>query len=131
MNDLHVVDIKPFIGSKEFSVSRDFYVAIGWKLNWDIGNFAELELGGSKIYLQDYYQRKWCENSMLHITVDNAQAWFDHVKSVLEARKYGAARVAPPRAEDYGSLVTYIWDPVGILLHMAQPTEPLKKETRK
>ena len=131
MNDLHVVDIKPFIGSKDFSVSRDFYVAIGWKLNWDIGNLAELELGGGKIYLQDYYQRKWCENSMLHITVDNAQAWFDHAKSVLEARKYGAARVAPPRAEDYGSLVTYIWDPVGILLHMAQPTEPLKKETRK
>ena len=61
---------------------------------------------------------------MLHITVSSAQAWFDHVKTVLSARQYGAARVKPPKPEDYGALVTYIWDPVGILLHMAQPIIP-------
>ena len=128
MNDLHVTDIRPFIGSKDFDTSRDFYTAIGWNLNWDNGNLAELELGGSRLYLQAYYQRKWCENSMLHVTVRSAQAWYDHVKNVLGDREYGAARIAPPKSEDYGALVTYIWDPVGILLHMAEPIEPSKAE---
>ena len=33
----------------------------------------------------------------------------------------GPPRVNPPKEEDYGALVTYIWDPAGVLLHMAQP----------
>jgi hypothetical protein len=119
---LRASDIKPFIGSRNFDESRDFYVALGWQLNFDAGDLAELELGGCRIYLQKYYQKNWCDNSMLHITVEDAEAWYQHVTSVLEARSYGAARVKPPKEESYGALVTYVWDPVGILLHFAQPT---------
>lgn len=113
-------DIKPFIGSRDFEESRDFYVALGWKLNWENPNLAELELDDCRLYLQRYYERKWCENSMLHITVADATAWYEHVKRVLDARSYGAARVKPPQRQDYGALVTHVWDPVGILLHFAQ-----------
>lgn len=121
MLELGASDIKPFIGSRDFEMSRDFYVALGWRLNFETGNLAELELGGCRFYLQRYYQRKWCENSMLHITVENAEAWHRHVTAVLEARSYGAARVDAPKQESYGALVTYVWDPVGVLLHFAQP----------
>ncbi len=114
-------DIKPFIGSRDFVVSRDFYLALGWRLNFDTGDLAELELGDCRFYLQKYYQKQWCENSMLHITVENADAWYQHVRAVLEARSYGAARVKPPKEESYGAVVTYVWDPAGILLHFAQP----------
>ena len=114
-------DIKTFIGSKNFDISRDFYVAMGWKLNFDVGDLAELELGGCRFYLQKYYQRKWCENSMLHITVKDAEAWYEHTIGVLEARSYGAARVNAPSVQGYGALVTFVWDPVGVLLHFAQP----------
>lgn len=121
MDDLTVLDIKPFIGSKKYAESRDFYVALGWKLNFDAGNLAELQLGDCRFYLQDYYQRKWCENSMLHITVTDAAAWHRHARDVLAARSYGAARVNPPTEQEYGALVTHVWDPVGVLLHFAQP----------
>ena len=60
---------------------------------------------------------------MLHITVNDAQAWYEHATKVFEARRYGAARVKPPKVEDYGAIVTYVWDPSGILLHLAQPTD--------
>ena len=121
MAGLGASDIKPFIGSKNFEESRDFYLALGWRLNWEQENLAELELGGCRFYLQRYYQRKWCENSMLHITVEDAEAWYQHVQAVLERRSYGAARVNAPKEESYGALVTYVWDPAGILLHLAQP----------
>ncbi|MCS5558429.1 MAG: hypothetical protein NZ738_03430 [Oceanospirillaceae bacterium] len=86
MANLVSSDIKTFIGSKNFEESRDFYVAMGWTLNFENGDLAELELGRNSFYLQNYYQRKWCENSMLHITVEDAQAWYDHALRVLEKR---------------------------------------------
>jgi hypothetical protein len=121
MVNLNSSDIKTFIGSKNFHESLDFYVALGWTLNFDTGDIAELELSDCRFYLQKYYQRKWCDNSMLHITVEDAQSWFEHVTSVLENQSYGVARVQPPKKQDYGSLVTFVWDPSGVLLHFAQP----------
>ena len=120
MEKLRISDIKTFIGSKDYAVSRDFYVALGWKLNFDGGDLAELELGNCRFYLQKYYQKQWCHNSMLHITVQDAQAWYEHVAAVLEKRTYGEARVQPPKMQDYGAMVTFAWDPAGVLLHFAQ-----------
>ncbi len=116
-------DIKPFIGSKDFDESRDFYVAMGWKLNFDIGDLAELELGGHRFYLQKYYQREWCENTMLHITVDDAKSWHEHTEKILAIRPYGEARVNKPVEQGYGALVTFVWDPAGVLLHFAEPLD--------
>ena len=117
MASLSASEIKPFVGSRNFTESRDFYVALGCRINWNQGDLAELELGGYRFYLQRYYQREWCENSMLHITVEDADAWYRHVTAVLESRSYGAARVNPPKKESYGAFVTYVWDPVGVLVH--------------
>lgn len=116
-------DIKPFIGSKDFDESRDFYVAMGWKLNFDAGDLAELQLGDYRFYLQKYYQREWCQNSMLHITVEDAQSWYEHATKILQERTYGAAKVREPSEQSYGALVTFVWDPVGVLLHFAERLE--------
>ncbi len=121
MHNLGASDIKAFIGSRDYDQSLDFYVAMGFKLNFDAGDIAELELGNCRFYLQKYYQKQWCENSMLHITVEDAEAWHRKAKEVLAKRPYGAARVKAPAFHDYGALVTHVWDPVGVLLHFAQP----------
>ena len=34
----------------------------------------------------------------------------------------GNARVAEPQQQDWGALVTYVWDPCGVLLHFTQLT---------
>lgn len=113
-------DVKPFVGSREFDLSRDFYVALGWRLNFETSGLAELELGGARFYLQRFYSKDWCENSMLYIPVDDAAAWFDHVERVLEDDRFAPARVQPPAVQEHGAIVTYVWDPSGILLHFAQ-----------
>lgn len=122
MANLNVSGIRTFVGTRNFEDSLDFYVALGWQLNWDRDGLAELELGGSALFLQRYYNKQWCENSMLHVTVADAEAWYEHAKAVIEEGSFsGPPRVNPPKREDYGALVTYIWDPAGVLLHMAQP----------
>ena len=93
MANLNSSDIKTFIGSKNFDKSLDFYVVLGWTQNFDTGGIAEPELGGCRFYLQKYYQRKWCDNSMLHITVEDAHTWFEHVTAVLGVRSHMAQHV--------------------------------------
>ena len=124
MSNYAVSQIKPFIGSRDFAESKAFYQAIGWEMTFDSQDICEMRLGDNFFYLQRYYDRKWCENSMLHITVEDAHAWYERVRLVLDEGDYGAARVDPPREQSYGALVTFVWDPVGVLLHFAQPIKP-------
>ncbi len=42
MKNLSPTDIKPFIRSRNFSESRDFYVALGLQLNFETDELAEL-----------------------------------------------------------------------------------------
>ena len=122
MVNLDASGVRTFVGTRNFEDSRDFYVALGCTLNWERDGLAELELGGCRFFLQRYYNRQWCENSMLHVTVEDATAWYEHAKRVIDQGSFGGPpRVNPPKEEDYGALVTYIWDPAGVLLHMAQP----------
>ena len=131
MASLSGQDIKPFVGCYNFEGSRDFYLAIGFTLNWEQEDLAELELGDSRVFLQRYYQKDWCNNTMLHITVDDAQAWHERIANVIATQKFASApggpRVNEPKEEPYGALVTYVWDPSGNLLHFAEPLNEDRK----
>ncbi len=116
-------DIKPFIGAKDFQLSRSFYVALGWVVNFETPEIAELQLGDSRFYLQNYYLKAWCHNTMLHITVDSANAWYQHAAGVIKSGSYDEAKVNAPEPQDYGALVAQVWDPSGVLLHFAEYTK--------
>ena len=51
---------------------------------------------------------------------DTTAAWHTHVESVLAAGAYGKARVTPPKLESWRFIVTYVYDPSGVLLHFSQ-----------
>ncbi|MEZ5297045.1 MAG: hypothetical protein R2697_12445 [Ilumatobacteraceae bacterium] len=114
-------DVRVWIGARDFEMSLRFYDALGWTIAWTDGEgLAHLELAGHRFVLQDYYAKQWCENSMVTVDVDDASAWFEHVSGVLSAGTFGSARVSEPRREDYGAIVTYVWDPSGVLLHLTE-----------
>ncbi|WBS01331.1 hypothetical protein OU994_24060 [Pseudoduganella sp. SL102] len=117
---LRVRDVRPFIGAADFAVSKAFYVALGWQVEYEDASLALLANGGHCFYLQNAYAKEWVENTMLHITVDDAAAAHAQVKALLDTGAFGGARLAPPKREPYGALVTYVWDPAGVLLHLAQ-----------
>ncbi|MFK8081132.1 MAG: hypothetical protein AB8B97_12665 [Granulosicoccus sp.] len=116
-----VLDVKPFIGSKDYELSRQFYLAMGWTLGFDTGEVAELQLGEYRFILQKWYQKEWCDNLMLHIAVEDAQYWYEHAMQVLKGGSYDVAKVREPSKQDSGEFVTFVWDPAGVLLHFAQP----------
>jgi hypothetical protein len=118
--DLCVTDVRPFIGAKDFDISRAFYEALGWTTDYLDDQLALMTNGAHRFYLQRYYQKDWLENTMLHLTVADAAACHAQIAAVLANGAYGDARVAPPKHEDYGARVTYVWDPAGVLLHLAE-----------
>jgi hypothetical protein len=105
-----------------FAESVDFYSQLGWQLNFraEADDLAEFELAGQRFYLQNYYHKDWANNFMMHISVDDAQAWFDHAQRVIARGNWQYARLQEPKEESYGALVTHVWDPSGVLLHFAQ-----------
>jgi predicted lactoylglutathione lyase len=119
---LLATDVKVFVPAKNFQDSLQFYTALGWKLNFRAENddIAELELADCRFYLQNYYNKAWANNFMLHITVQDAQSWHDHAATVIEQGKWKHARLQAPQEQPYGALVTHVWDPSGVLLHFAQ-----------
>lgn len=116
----HATDLRPFIPAKDYALSRRFYAALGWTEGYADANLALLERGDMRFYLQAYYQKEWAENTMLHLTVDDAAAWHALAEQVLASGAFPGARVNPPAEQPYGALVTHLIDPSGVLLHFAQ-----------
>ncbi|MEZ4587107.1 MAG: hypothetical protein R2909_11960 [Gemmatimonadales bacterium] len=114
-------DVKVFVPTKDLDESLEFYQALGWRCNWREGGLAEIELAATRLYLQGYYAKEWAENFMIYVVVDDAAAWHRHARTVLESGRFPTARATPPKREDYGALVSYVWDPAGVLIHLAQP----------
>ncbi len=113
-------DVKVFVPSRDFHLSLSFYEKLGWKKNWvHEESLAEMELGGVRFYLQNYYHREWASNFMLYIDVENTEAWYDHAKAIIAEGIFGVAKIRPPKLESHAK-VTYVWDPCGVLLHFAE-----------
>jgi hypothetical protein len=118
--DLQASDLRTFVPALDFEISKDFYVALGCDLDWSDENMALFNLAGSRFYLQRYYVKEWAENSMLHISVQNAARCYSEIAGLIDSGRFPSARVAAPKQEAYGALVTYVWDPSGVLLHLVQ-----------
>jgi len=117
---LHVSDVKPFIPAKNFQVYLNYYKELGFATKFERDDIAELEIGDYRFFLQNYYVKAWANNSMLFINVSDAFAWYEHISKVVDNMVFKPARVKPPEEQNYGDLVTFAWDPAGVLLHFAE-----------
>jgi hypothetical protein len=115
---------RPFLPAKEFERSLRFYEAIGFE-TYRLGEaLAEMSLGPHAFLLQGHYVQAWAENTMMHVLVDNLDAWWRRIEALALADRFGVPPPAPPRAEPWGLTVAYVFDPSGVLWHFAEPTEP-------
>ena len=120
MINLQASDVRTFIPARDFELSKAFYSALGCRLEWSDENLALFKLAGSGFYVQRYYVKEWAENSMLHVSVQDAAHCYSGISELIHSGRFPSARVAAPKREPYGALVTYVWDPSGVLLHLAQ-----------
>jgi predicted enzyme related to lactoylglutathione lyase len=115
------LDVKHFVPTRDLELSCAFYEALGWHRNWRVEGLAELELAGYRLLLQDFYAREWAENSMIYVVVSQVDAWYERARSVVAESRFEGTRARPPSLQPHGDRVAYVWDPVGVLIHLAEP----------
>jgi len=57
-------------------LSKNFYASLGWKVEDVDDGMALVQLADQHFYIQNYYLKEFAENCMLHLTVEDAQAWY-------------------------------------------------------
>jgi len=111
--------IRPFIGAKNFDLSRNFYRYLGFEevvISSSMSLFKINEIG---FYLQNGYVKDWIDNTMVFIEVDDADRYFKELSALDLPSKYENARVTPVRT-DYWGKECFVHDPSGILWHFGE-----------
>lgn len=110
------ISIRPFIGSKDFEISRNFYRDLKFEeriLTQDLSYFA---IEGIGFYLQDAYIKDWIDNTMIFMEVDDTMRYWNELLELDLSTKYENVRLVPVRHYDWGS-ECFLHDPSGILWH--------------
>ncbi|CAG5072549.1 hypothetical protein DYBT9623_04190 [Dyadobacter sp. CECT 9623] len=74
--------MRPFIGAKDFEVSRRFYRDLGFEEVVLEHNFSVFKLDQLAFYLQDYYIKDWIDNSMIFLEVDDVERYYADLQAL-------------------------------------------------
>src|SRR4051794_20198866 len=106
MQDMTVIEVKAFVPSKDFDLSKRFYQDLGFHLGWSSTDLAYLHHGHSSFLLQNFYAKELADNFMMHLLVENVEAWWNHVHRSGLAAKYGV-KVGPPEDRPWASVISW------------------------
>ena len=80
MPNLKITEIKAFVPSKDFELSKQFYKDLGFTMASEGGGVAYFHLGHVSFLLQDFCAESLAENFMMHILVEDVNAWWNQVQ---------------------------------------------------
>ena len=112
--------IRSFIGAKDFNESRQFYTDIGFDEVPIADNMSLFKVNDQlAFYLQDAYVKKWINNSMIFIEVDDVKACEKELRAKDLDKKYKYVRFTEIKTWDWGREI-FMHDPSGVLWHFGQ-----------
>ncbi len=113
------LSLRPFVPSgADFESARDFFVALGFNLEWDMGDYAGFDNNGCRFILQRYDHKEFAENFMLSVGVADADAFRAEVIEKGLPEKFGI-RIGAVANMPYGREVNII-DKAGVCWHFVQ-----------
>ena len=121
MGSLATLDLRAFVPSKDYAVSKAFYEAMGFTKTWEGDGMAQFEIGHNRFFLQNGYEKVWAENCMLNLVVQDVWAWESHIRTAGLVEKFPGVKASEPRAQPVG-IILYLHDPAGVLWHIQQRT---------
>jgi len=111
--------LQPFVpAGKEFELSKQFFVELGFKIRWESEGYAGLESGECRFILQHFDNREFAENFMLTVTIENSDIFYKEVIEKHLPEKFGI-RINPPSIQSYGKEVNII-DIAGVCWHFVE-----------
>ena len=122
-----VVSLRPFVPAKDFGTSKCFYLDLGFSVLHEDAHVAGLGLGPHEFLLQNFYVKEFADNFMMHLMVDDADAWWAHIQALDLPQKYDVSNPNPPKEGPGNLKVFHLVDPSGVLWHVTQLLSPAGK----
>lgn len=114
-----VKSIRPFIGAKNYEISRNFYQDFGFQESILSSNMSYFKTDEFGFYLQDAYVKDWIDNSMIFMEVDDVKRFWNELLALELTIKYDNVKLTPIREEIWGKEF-FLHDPSGILWHIGE-----------
>ena len=111
--------IRPFLGAKNFELSRRFYQDWGFQEMVLSPDLSVFKLDQLAFYLQRAYVKDWIDNSMIFLEVDNVERYHQELSAMELPNKYDGVKLSLVRIEDWGK-ECFLHDPSGILWHIGE-----------
>jgi catechol 2,3-dioxygenase-like lactoylglutathione lyase family enzyme len=108
--------IRPFIGARDFDVSRTFYRDLGFEENVLSHDMSVFKTGALAFYLQKAYVQDWIDNTMIFLEVEDVERFWNELVTLDLAGKYEGVKLTPIRTYDWGK-ECFLHDPSGVLWH--------------
>jgi uncharacterized glyoxalase superfamily protein PhnB len=121
MPNLRITEIKAFVPSKNFDISKQFYKDLGFTMASEGGGVAYFHFGHVSFLLQDFFAEALAENFMMHILVEDVEAWWNRVQESGVVSKY-SVRVSNIEHQPWRMRDFCLTDPSGVLWRIGQNT---------
>ena len=122
MSDLRITEIKAFVPSKNFDLSKQFYKDLGFTMASEGGGVAYFHFDHVSFLLQDFCAEAFAENFMMHILVHDVDAWWNLVHESGVIGKYNV-KVSSIENQPWRMRDFCLTDPSGVLWRIGQNTK--------
>jgi catechol 2,3-dioxygenase-like lactoylglutathione lyase family enzyme len=113
------ISIRPFIGAKDYELSRSFYRELGFQETVLFPDMSLFKTEQIAFYLQNAYVKDWVDNSMIFLEVDDIDLYWEELLALDLTTKFQGVKLSPIRKYDWGR-ECFLHDPSGILWHMGE-----------
>jgi uncharacterized glyoxalase superfamily protein PhnB len=119
-SELDIVALRPFVPAKDFETSLRFYGDLGFTAYRLSDSLASIHLGPFAFLLQKFDAEGFATNFMMHLLVNDLENWWRRIEGLDLAARYGVKAPSAPALQPWGLTVAYVFDPSGVLWHVAQ-----------
>lgn len=113
------LSLEPFVPSgNQFEQSKRLFQELGFRINWDGGDYIGFERDGCKFILQKYDNLEFAQNLMISILVDNVEDFWKEMTEKKLSEKFGI-KLGKPTQQPYGKEVNMI-DIAGVCWHFVE-----------
>jgi len=105
---------------EDFEQSIAFYQALGFVKTLQDDSIAILKLESFSFILKKFYAKNLAENFMMQLLVRNVDEWWQRVDTDRLVTDFGVTPPRPPSMQPWGMKVGFLFDPAGVLWHVAE-----------
>jgi hypothetical protein len=115
-----VLALRPFVPAKDYALSKRYYEALGFRPTIEEDQVTILKMESFSFILQNFYEQSLAENLMLQLLVRDGEAWWKAHDPARLVESFAVKAPKPPAMQPWGLKVGFIFDPSGVMWHVAE-----------